>query len=419
MWANLNLNLTTKPTLPSTSPFACPTSSSKAPEALANLASLWFDRAKNQLLSVSIRLSARNATAIQDVSSSLTAPILSHAQSIRHLSIHVESSSQLREFFSCSGARFTNLESLSLSIQHFDTNFSSPITTFNNSPRLTRVSFDLSGYPPSTSLIHLPWAQLEQLSMTGASILPVDECHALLSACTSLRKASIWVEDALDDTDLDKDVSTVILRNLTHLSVSFYGRHEKAVNSLLTTLDLPRLNHFHFFSGFTTLSFIPPINSSQLETLALSGVDASSTDLANFAAKHVSLRSLTLDLRYFSGDISTVLDVFAADEPSPQAFPHLSSLSLWTRGVSPHSAAYSRMIRARGRDSSIPLHLYLNLARQHHGACCHFSTCNNPSNGNSQLDEILSVVDVSERTKGVELYITDVRSDEGISEAVF
>ncbi|KAF9442572.1 hypothetical protein P691DRAFT_652929, partial [Macrolepiota fuliginosa MF-IS2] len=173
-----------------------------------------------------------NATAIRDVSSSFLGPILSNAQAIRHLSIHITSNTQLQQLFTSSGADFINLESLSLSIQHFDTNSPSLITAFHNSPRLTRVSFDLNGCPPSPSLIQLPWAQLEQLNVTGASILPADAFRSLLSACTSLRRASLWVEDALDENTPTNDISIVTLPSLTHLSVSFYGRHEKTASSL-------------------------------------------------------------------------------------------------------------------------------------------------------------------------------------------
>lgn len=425
LWAsfNLNLNLTVKPTLPPTSPFArhptTTSSCSKPPQALANLVSLWFERAKNQLLSVSIKLTASNTTAVHDVSSSFIGPILSNARAIRHLSLHVTSNIQLQKFFASSGASFINLESLSLSIQHFDGNSSPLITAFNNSPRLKRVSFDLNGLPPSASLIHLPWTQLEQLDMTGASILPADAFQSLLSACKNLQKASLWVEDALDESYLASDVSTTTLANFTHLSISFYGRRKKTASSLLTAFDFPNLRHFHFFSGLITLPFMPIITSHQLRTLVLSGVNTSAAEFLVFASNNPSLRSLTLDLRYFGEDISNILEVLATGQSPPRVLPILTNLSLWTRDISPHSAAYSRMIRARGNNPLTPLHLSLYLARQQHGACCYFSTCDQVSGGSTRLDEILAVAEVCERSKGVELYVSDVKPDEGINEVVW
>lgn len=430
LWTHLSINLTARTSLPAASPFTSSSSSSqqprlsKSPEALANLANLWFERAKNQLLSVTINLTAMNATAVQDVSSSLVRPILSHAKSIQHLSIHASSHTQLANLFSRSDVEFTNLESLSLSLQHAaSSSSSSPITTFTNAPRLTQVFFDLNGSPPSTSLIHLPWAQLEQFSMSGASLLPADECRLLLSTCTNLRKASVWIDD--DYTQSDEKTPTTLLPHLTHLSLSFYGRHEKTINSLLTSFDLPHLRHLHFFSGFITLPFIPPVTSRHLETVSLSGVDVSAAQLENLALVASSLCSLALDLRYCSGEIPAIASVLATDSSSPLVFPYLSKLSIWTRHISPNSASYAQLIRSRSRNPNhTPFCLDVYLARQRHGicssSCCSKMTLSSSSSvGSSQFDNILSLFDVCDKATGVVLRIMDVRPDEGISETSF
>lgn len=427
LWTTLNLRLNTANTaLPRLSPFALPEATSlspspakRNPQALANLASLWFERARNQLLSVSVKLTSTYASPNSaDVSSALQ-PILTNGSSVRHLSIHATFASQLRDFFT-SLAAFDNLESLSLSVQHMD--ITAPITTFRNSPRLSRVSFDLHGYPPSTSLIHLPWNTIEEFEMTGSSMLPSDTFQSLLASCISLQKASFWVEDAFQDNgdttnsgDSCGAAATAIttIPKLAHLSISFYGRHEKTASSLLTSFNLPHLRHFHFFSGFITLPFLPSIASDRLETLVASGIKVSAAGFRAFAAANPSLFSLTLDLRYFdSADILDVLDVLAAEKP--RAFPSITNLSLWVRDISPHSSAYLRMIHSRGRNPSASLRFALYLSRQQHGACCHFSSCAMPSEGYTRLDEILALADACERAGGVDFYLKDVKPDEGI-----
>jgi len=430
--------------LPRFSPFASSSTPSSSlvtspakrrnPQALRRLASLWFERARHQLLSVSIKVTSTETTHPTDVSFALQ-PILSNARSIRHLSIHVTCASQLAEFFTSSSENdFANLNSLSLSVQNVD--IVMPITTFRNSPRLSRVEFDVHGCPPSTSLIHLPWSSVEVFEMTGASIIPADVFQLLLASCGNLRKATVWVEDATDADPRTVNTTDTTLEHLTHLSISFYGRHKKTASSLLSSFNLPHLRHFHFFSGFITLPFLPSITSHRLETLVASGVNIPAAELRTLATLNPSLGSLSLDLRYFESEeaIKRVLEVLAdKDEETRQrcTFPVLQKLSLWTRDISPHSEAYFKMIHSRssggvgGRktwrvNQLLRFSFCLYLARRQHGVCCHFATCRASSSSSSggggslQLDEIMAFVHACENLRGVDFYLKDVKPDEGI-----
>jgi len=448
LWSTLKLSLNMTHTLPRFSPFASSLSASasasssslvtspakrRSPQALRHLASLWFERARHQLLSVSIKVTSTETTHPTDVSFALQ-PILANARSIRHLSIHVTCASQLAEFFTSSSSKndFINLNSLSLSVQNV--NIVMPITTFRNSPRLSRVEFDLHGCPPSISLIHLPWSSVEVFEMTGAGIIPADVFQLLLASCGNLRKATVWVEDA---TGADPTVNTTIstLEHLTHLSISFYGRHKKTASSLLSSFNLPHLRHFHFFSGFITLPFLPSITSHRLETLVASGVNIPAAELRTLATLNPSLGSLSLDLRYFESEeaIKRVLEVLAdKDEETqrPRTFPVLQKLSLWTRDISPHSDVYFKMIHSRsssggnvggrgtwGVSQLLRFSFCLYLARRQHGVCCHFATCRASSGGGGgslQLDEIMAFVYACEKLRGVDFYLKDVKPDEGI-----
>ncbi|KXN89786.1 hypothetical protein AN958_05151 [Leucoagaricus sp. SymC.cos] len=320
----------------------------------------------------------------------MIAPFPSNAHSIQRLSIHVTRTSQLRQFFT-SKASFTNLESLSLVIKHVDIDAATPITVFCDSPCLSRVALDLNGCPLSPSFIRLPWDMIEDFVMTGTSLLPADDFQSILASSPNLRKASFWVQDAhvlhhsssLPTSGCGTGASThasttsITLPQLTDLSMSFHGHHEKTASSLLISFSLPHLRHFHFFSGVITLSSAAIVASSnRLETFVVSGVDISAAEFRSFATQNPSLHSLTLDLRYCrDDDISGVLDVLAAEQP--RVLPLLSDLSLWTHNVSPHSATYLRLIRSRGQNASNKLCLLLNLAHQQYGSCCHFSTCTN------------------------------------------
>ncbi|KAJ3565896.1 hypothetical protein NP233_g7349 [Leucocoprinus birnbaumii] len=345
-------------------------------------------------------------------------PVLKNASSIQHLSIHVTCTSQLREFLT-SEADFNNLESLSLSVQQVD-DIDGPITIFRNSPCLNRVIFDLQGCPPSTSLIQLPWSSVQEFEMTGAAMLPSDTFQTLLASCTNLRKASFWIEDPhCDGVPLSSSgasspsATPTTIPNLTHLSISFYGRRTKTATSLLTGFNLPSLRHFHFFSGFVTLPLLPCVVTHKLESLEVSGVSVPALQFHELAHANPSLRSLTLDLRYFgSNDIVGILGALAQGQPC--LFSSMSSLALWTRDVSPHIGDYLRMIRSRGQFSGKGFRFSLYLARRQHGSCCYFSNCTSPSQGNTRLDEVLALADACERTGGVDFYLKDVKPDEGI-----
>ena len=466
LWSTLRLSLNMTHTLPRFSPFASSSSTSpsstssasallvtspakRSPQALYHLASLWFERARHQLLSVSIKVTSTETTHPTDVSFALQ-PILENARSIRHLAIHVTCASQLAEFFTSPSSSslkhdFINLESLSLSVQNVD--IVMPITTFCNSPRLSRVEFDVRGCPPSLSLIHLPWSSVEVFEMTGASIIPADVFQLLLMSCGNLRKATVWVEDATgaDLPTANTTTAVTTLEHLTHLSISFYGRHKKTASSLLSSFNLPHLRHFHFFSGFITLPFLPSITSHRLETLVASGVNIPAAELSALATLNPSLDSLSLDLRYFESEeaIERVLEVLAdRDEETrqPRTFPRLQKLSLWTRDISPHSEVYYKMIRSRsstgggsgggyvggrgtwGVNRLLRFSFCMYLARRQHGVCCHFATCRASSSSSSslsgggglQLDEIMAFVHACEKLRGVDFYLKDVKPDEGI-----
>ncbi|KXN81937.1 hypothetical protein AN958_03403 [Leucoagaricus sp. SymC.cos] len=254
-------------------------------------------------------------------------PFLSNAHSIQRLSIHVTRTLQLRQFFT-SKAPFANLESLSLVIKHMDIDAATPITIFCDSPCLSRVALDLN-----------------------------------------FRKASFWVQDAHvlhhsfslpnsgNGTGASTHASTapIILPQLTHLSISFYGHHEKTASSLLTFFSLPHLCNFHFFSGFITLSSAAiVISSNRLQTFVASGVDISTAEFRSFATRNPSLCSLTLDLRYCKDDdTSDVLDVPAAEQPR-------SSVPLRSILMDPQRVtAFCGLIRSRGQNASNKLCLSL------------------------------------------------------------
>lgn len=427
LWSTLKLSLNMVHALPRLSPFASPAPAKRtSPQALYHLASLWFQRARHQLLSVSIQLGSTEIIHPTDISFALQ-PILSNARSIRHLSIHLTCASQLAHFLTSSSSKhdFANLESLSLSIQNVD--MAMPMTTFRHSPRLSRVEFGLHGGPPSISLIHLPWSRIEVFEMTGASMIPSDAFQLLLASCRSLRKATFWVEDAAVVAPVVNTPITTTIETLTHLSISFYGRHKKTASSLLSSFNLPHLRHFHFFSGFITLPFLPSMTSSHcLETLVASGVHIPAAEFRTLATSNPSLGSLTLDLRYFESEeaIERVLEVLADEDEEtrqPRVFPALKKLTLWTSDIAPHSKVYFRMIHSRSSGGErvnrlLRFSFYLYLARRQHGVCCHFATCRAGASGGMQLDEIMALVRACEKLRGVDFYLKDVKLDEGIHE---
>jgi hypothetical protein len=72
-------------------------------------------------------------------------------------------------------------------------------------------------------------------------------------------------------------------------------------------------------------------------------------------------------------------------------------------------------------DNTFRFSLYL--AREQHGACCHFSTCSRSSttskrnNNTTSLDDILTLADACDKTDGeVVLYVKDVNPGDGIEE---
>lgn len=117
-------------------------------------------------------------------------------------------------------------------------------------------------------------------------------------------RPSARVEDAVDEAQVTNEVSAVTLPHLTKLSVLFYGREEKIVDSLFSAFDLSHLQHLHF-SGYITLPFTQTVNSHQLETLVLFWGEHFLGSFLVFAAAHSSSTqpgTLTPDLRYLYGE---------------------------------------------------------------------------------------------------------------------
>ena len=265
-----------------------------SPSQKINAALMWFSRARDSPLSLTITDTSENPASREDFVNKIIVPF-SHKFKYLHL---VLQSSQVDALFSLPVGSLDFLQELHV-VSHTGPEFPSilspwapPITVFSPQSRLRRIRIQLTPFV-IPQIFRLPWNRLETFRCDSS--LQSEDCHELLLSCQSLRKLHVRVFGIRYS---GPSTVQIPLPNLCSLTVQLCDA--ESYDLFFLPLILPALRSLVIYN-YDGLPWSNRMYSSllersgcQIEELYLGTLDAESRDVLALLQLTPSLKSITL-----------------------------------------------------------------------------------------------------------------------------
>jgi len=258
-----------------------------------NAASMWFSRAGDSPLSLTITDTLENSAPREDFVNQIIVPF-SHKFRYLHLVLHP---SQIKALFSLPVGSLDSLEELHV-VAHSGLDpipvlppWAPPISVFSPLARLRRIRIQLTPFVvPRT--FKLPWDRLETFRCDSS--LQSEDCHELLLSCRPLRKLHVRVFGIKHS---GPSTVQIPLQNLRSLTVQLCDA--ESYDLFFLPLILPALRSLTIYN-YDGLPWSPRMYSSllersgcQIEELYLGTLDAESRDVLALLQLTPTLKSIT------------------------------------------------------------------------------------------------------------------------------
>jgi hypothetical protein len=258
-----------------------------------NAAHMWFSRAGDLPLSLTITDTSRNSAPREDFVNQIIVPF-SHKFKYLHL---VLQSSQIKALFSLPVGSLDSLEELHVVAHTGDDPpcilppWTPPISVFSPQARLRRIRIQLTPFVvPQT--FRLPWDRLETFRCDSS--LQSEDCHELLLSCQSLRKLHVRVFGIRHSGPCTVQIP---LQNLCSLTVQLCDT--ESYDLFFLPLILPALRSLVIYNydglpwSHKMYSSLLERSACQIEELYLGTLDAESHDVLSLLQLTPSVKSIT------------------------------------------------------------------------------------------------------------------------------